>query len=302
MELISEIKKLNIFQTLENSFKNGDLKQCFLLQYNDAVVLDEFICAFAQMIVGDLAKIKAKSHPDIVYFPKNGNKNLVVDDVREIIEKSIVKPAEASHKIFVLMVGEQFSIDCQNKLLKVLEDTPQDLIFLICARTQSMFLPTVLSRLTKVFVENLSLESFIKLGQSEEDFYLSSGSLENLKSINEDELFKKRFLNVKNMLENLNSSADVAFFSREALDKKNLADIIKILFMIFNDVLKAKIQNKNCYYGLVAESYSANSCASIISALEKANKQLKANCMPQAILDCLLIKIVEEKVKWKNKN
>lgn len=302
MELINKIKNLNIYKVLEQSYFENNLNQCLFLEFEDEVVLDEFICAFAQLVIGDLEKIKAKSHPDIIYFPKNGNKNLIVQDVSEIIEKSVVKPAMANKKIFVIKAGEQISLDCQNKLLKVLEDTPKELIFIICAKTQSIFLPTVLSRLTKIYLEKLALQDFRDLGFSEEDYYISGGSLEKLKSINENAGFKKMLLDIKNMLENLNSSADVVYYSRQALDKKNISEIIKILFLIFSDVLKAKMQNEKCYYQAISQDYSANSCACIFSALEKANKQLKANCMPQAILDCLLIKIVEEKVKWKNKN
>lgn len=67
-----------------------------------------------------------------------------IKHAREAIDESCI--AESSLKIIIL-AGEKFNIEAQNALLKVLEEPPQNVKFILIAKHKSGILPTILSRL-----------------------------------------------------------------------------------------------------------------------------------------------------------
>jgi DNA polymerase-3 subunit delta' len=77
-----------------------------------------------------------------------GNKQgmIRVKDADQIIKKVAVKPYEANYKIFIIWHVEQMNNDTANKLLKVLEEPPEDTKFILITEKTDNILPTILSR------------------------------------------------------------------------------------------------------------------------------------------------------------
>lgn len=71
-----------------------------------------------------------------------------IKHAREAIDESCI--AESTLKTIIL-AGEKFNIEAQNALLKVLEEPPQNVKFILIAKHKNGILPTILSRL---LVEN----------------------------------------------------------------------------------------------------------------------------------------------------
>lgn len=70
-----------------------------------------------------------------------------MDDVREqILSEVFLKPYLASRRVFIIGDGDVLSSEAQNALLKVLEEPPEYVTFLICVTKQDKLLSTVLSR------------------------------------------------------------------------------------------------------------------------------------------------------------
>lgn len=67
-----------------------------------------------------------------------------IKHAREAIDESCI--AESSLKTIIL-AGEKFNIEAQNALLKVLEEPPPNVKFILIAKHKSGILPTILSRL-----------------------------------------------------------------------------------------------------------------------------------------------------------
>ena len=97
-------------------------------------------------------KAKSYNHPDIVYLKKTGDKaSIGVDDVREqILNEVYLKPYLSSRRVFVIGEGDALSIEAQNALLKILEEPPAYVTFVICVTKQDKLLNTVLSRCSVV--------------------------------------------------------------------------------------------------------------------------------------------------------
>ncbi len=91
---------------------------------------------------------KNHQHPDILYLKNDGGKaSIGVDDVREqILNEVSFKPYLGKRRIFIIGEGDILSIEAQNALLKILEEPPPYVTFIICVTKQDKLLETVRSR------------------------------------------------------------------------------------------------------------------------------------------------------------
>lgn len=95
-------------------------------------------------------------HPDIIYLlPPEDKNSISVRQVREMRADAYIRPNEADRKVYVIdatLFAKQD--DCQNTLLKILEEGPDYLTFLFIAPKPEQMLVTIRSR-----CETLSLNS-----------------------------------------------------------------------------------------------------------------------------------------------
>lgn len=87
------------------------------------------------------------SHPDISVFNETTKSGFFAKDVaKEMVAKAPVIPNEAGVKVFILNALKDIPVDCQNVLLKILEEPPAYMRFIILCPGKAGVLPTVLSR------------------------------------------------------------------------------------------------------------------------------------------------------------
>ncbi|MBR2134458.1 MAG: hypothetical protein IJ851_07105 [Eubacterium sp.] len=95
-------------------------------------------------------------HPDISEFTATGGKDsFKVDTVREVIKDSYMSPNEAEYKVYILGNAHKMSASAQNALLKILEEPPEYVVFILTAQSKSLMLETVLSRSVVVSLEGV---------------------------------------------------------------------------------------------------------------------------------------------------
>ena len=89
-------------------------------------------------------KIKASTHPDCIFV--SGDEKTSVDDVRKIEEEAYLAPNEADSKVFILEDADEYNVQSQNALLKIIEEPPKGVRFILTASSAGALLPTVRSR------------------------------------------------------------------------------------------------------------------------------------------------------------
>lgn len=89
-------------------------------------------------------KVDADAHPDCIYYSE-GDKTKV-EDVRKIEEEAYLSTNEADFKVFILEDVDGYNEKCQNALLKIVEEPPRGVKFIMTASSVSAVLPTVRSR------------------------------------------------------------------------------------------------------------------------------------------------------------
>lgn len=93
-------------------------------------------------------RIKSGGHSDI--FVIGREKAATMDEIRELIRRSNLKPNEAELQVFVVCNAGKLRRDAQNALLKIIEEPPKGVAIFLITESRSSLLPTVLSRGTKI--------------------------------------------------------------------------------------------------------------------------------------------------------
>ena len=92
-------------------------------------------------------KAKGNIHPDIIRLTAlEGKRNITVEQVRRLRADAYVRPNEAQRKVFLIQDAQDMNDSAQNALLKVLEDGPDYLAFLLLVENSQQLLPTIRSR------------------------------------------------------------------------------------------------------------------------------------------------------------
>lgn len=73
-----------------------------------------------------------------------------IDQIRGIQSSACLPPYEGKHKVFILDGAEYLSTEASNSLLKILEEPPPGVFFLLLASREGMILPTVASRCQRI--------------------------------------------------------------------------------------------------------------------------------------------------------
>lgn len=195
---------------------------------------------------------KAKTLPDIITVQKDSDKTQIgVDNVREqVISEVYIKPRNARRKIFIIEQGDTLSTEAQNALLKVLEEPPEYVTFIICVTSKEKLLPTVLSRSQTVSFFPLSaetVEQYIK--DNEKDVKdtktiakLSRGSIGMAKDLIKDESkmvrIEKSIKCITNLLKNSLRAREMTEFLTE--EKENITEVIDYCLTFLRDCVLLK--------------------------------------------------------------
>lgn len=85
------------------------------------------------------------NHPDVIFLNQDGE-GLTIDLVRSLGQSVLTKPYQETYRIFILQNVELATIEAQQALLKLLEEPPAHVRFLLTTQYPSMVLSTILSR------------------------------------------------------------------------------------------------------------------------------------------------------------
>lgn len=97
------------------------------------------------------AKLARGVHPDVKWVTR-AKRLIGIDQIRLLQEDAVYPPSEAPRKVYVLAEAEALSPEAANSLLRILEDPPPYLVFLLLARSLDL-LPTIISRCRVIRLE-----------------------------------------------------------------------------------------------------------------------------------------------------
>lgn len=121
----------------------------------------------------DCRKAASGVHPDISFVRRLTDdkgrlkREITVDQIRAMAADAVVLPNEAARKVYVVEEADKMNTQAQNAALKLFEEPPAAVSFLLCVTNAALLLPTVRSRCETVRVggEAESDEAAAKLAE-----------------------------------------------------------------------------------------------------------------------------------------
>ena len=263
------MKSKEVLSAFEKEVKQNKISASYLFYGDKRVDLLFYALEFSKMVMTkDIEdeeekksiekKIENLQHSDIEVINRK-NENIKIDEVRELIYDAIESAYSSPKKIFILCGIENLRKESSNALLKILEEPPKDVYFILLARSLNI-ISTIKSRTIKFHLEGASNE---ELGVSKEIYYFFDGNENNIKRYKENGIpleeygdrinsYEDALSNIKAMKEyaknemenNENSSSDASFLeiiinynrSIEYIVKKIRFFNIEEVYMLVNEI------------------------------------------------------------------
>ena len=310
MEIAEIIKNQNFFKKLEEKpLSNSLLFYCeddktsevtliltaLMLNYKTYALMNENSAEYKRVLNGaDL---------DIKVYPKNKEK-LLVSDSNEIVDEVFIKPTNKENKVFIIENIDLSTTEAQNKLLKVLEEPPKNVYFLISAKQADRVLPTIKSRCDKITIEKLPLSEIEKVCKNPLACMLCEGYVGKAEELSKNSNLNEIVDFAVSLVCDLKNSSQVLRFSKRFQEFKGDIDLIlKIYSFCLEDMLKIKTEIKDyCLMKMflpkiesVESEFSVQAICEILNLITFFRKKLEFNANLPVAIDNLLLKILEVK-------
>ncbi len=107
------------------------------------------------------------SHPDLFHVEREGN-NIKLRRSHEILKEALSKPYRSSRKVFVIKDAETLTVEASNALLKILEEPPSYVTFIITSGNVAAIPETIVSRCQMIPFRHLPSDYFRAVAGKEE--------------------------------------------------------------------------------------------------------------------------------------
>lgn len=317
------VKSTNAYNVIKSDIENDRLSHAYLVLCADGDNLGKYLGVLTKLFFckeglpcgkcRSCGLIEQGLHPDANFFPKEGQ-TVLSDDVNAIVLDSYVKPYEADKKVYVINHGQTMNASSQNKLLKTLEEPPQNVHIIIGATGEYSLLPTVLSRVKKLEIApfddevifNALKDELTDVQRLKDAISCADGSVGKVTSLYNDLSLKETMDFCQSVILDMQSSKDVLEFSTKlSALKGDFNDFLSVMELFLRDMLVAKskgekfLSNANAYLKLKsATGFSQGALISILEHITEARRRLQSNVTKTMVGEWLLFKILEDKFKW----
>lgn len=305
MSLFSESRAYRI---VSGDCARGRVSHAYLLVCPDARNLRAFLKELAKLVMGADERssrlIDEESHSDCRIFPAEGEK-MAVSDVKELLEGCYIKPVEGDRKVFVIDRMQDMLAPAQNKLLKVLEEPPENVYFILGTSSEFPVLSTVKSRAKRLDLVSFpqeQIERFIaenyRRTDAKEIAAISGGVLGRAQELAEsgeagEEDMALFALNL--------SPASVPLAAKKYSSREELGKFLPRLRLIYRDILMLKLGREDLLLAgaeakILRRAAARYSVAALVNAQEligRAERNFKFNANAQAGIETLLFGILE---------
>ena len=254
-------------------------------------------------------KIDHLNHPDVrVITPEEGS--IKIEQIRQLKREAGYKLFEGKKKVWIIEEADKLTLEAANSLLKILEEPPPDVVFILISETQEKLLPTILSRCEIIHFFPLSskaLHSIVapylppespKANLIEK---LARGRVGEVLSLVKDENILKARDAVLNILSKKINLEDIFHLVSRWKDygTTELERILDVIIFWFRDllILKQGISRRVLNYDRMEELksekeiYSYGSIKEAIEIVERTKGYLKCNVNQSLALEAMWLKL-----------
>jgi len=256
-------------------------------------------------------KIESGNHPDVEVIEPEGS-SIKIDQVRNLRNRVFYKCYESKFKVIIFDEADFLTIEAANSLLKVLEEPPENNIFILVTAEPQQLPETIISRCQQIqfqaipapIIKEILLTKYPNLTeQINLAANLARGSLaQGEKLLQEGELMEKReevIAFLKNIF-NLSPSEIVLWCEKWDKDKKAVKTILEMVQFWFRDLLvwrttgeDSLLINQDCLKDIKNSQHTQASIDKAFNLIKQSYRSLEYNASPRLVLEVLFLALKE---------
>jgi len=176
------------------------------------------------------------SSVDVIEIDAASNRG--IDEIRELREKVKYLPTKLRKKVYIIDEVHMLTTQAFNALLKVLEEPPEHVVFILATTEPNMVIPTIMSRCQRFDFRPISISDIakrLKSISSSEDIEISDSAINMIAKYSDGSL-----RDADGMLEQLSSFSDGEIKTEEVTHLFGLVDF-DVLFEMTDIIIEKEI-------------------------------------------------------------
>lgn len=198
-------------------------------------------------------EFNSSNNPDFEIIEPDGN-NIKIEQIRELIKKVYEKPIVSTRKVYIINESNLMTKEAQNSLLKTLEEPPEYVTIILIASNESIFLPTIKSRCTKIIFNKLTnnelkiiLEKkYNKMSIQDIVLKIADGSVNKAINLEGKEELYKTINNIYSSLDKINIIKLINSKENIFKEKEQAIEILEYINLIFFDKISSNLNYIEC--------------------------------------------------------
>jgi DNA polymerase-3 subunit delta' len=252
------------------------------------------------------------NHPDFLLVAPEGA-TIKIEQIRTLQQEASLAPYSSERRVCIIDGAELMTTQAANSLLRVLEDPPGEIIFILIAANRQMLLTTIISRCMAISFQPLTDEvlaqALIDQGyipeQAEVAARLSGGRMGIALGVLAPEGFALRNRALEIMEDLLEVRMEKVWQTAallEKMERNEVLQIIRYVTYILRDILllvtgqgRQLLFNIDLFQELseLADRWNEGQLVKAIKAVEAARRAFQANANTRLTSEALLIKIYD---------
>ncbi len=269
-------------------------------------------------------QVRDGNHPDVLIVTpgkplspevKGGLAGIPVDEIRYVIGQVGQHTFVGGRRVVIIERADKMNQPAQNVLLKTLEEPLPDTIFLLLTDAPELLLPTIVSRCRALklhpwpddVIRKVLAENGVTGNLASQALQVCGGSIGKAVSVSADEQYWQRRRDVMADFFGIQHRTDILRISSAWKDRKDesdallndIEDMLRTLLLV-----RCRQQDERMLeaYPEAWQSFARNgeisAFVSLMDAVSEA-RRLRANQVTwQAVVEKLLLRLMEEKSKW----
>lgn len=246
---------------------------------------------------------------------KSGNKQLsiLVAEAEKLLHYTSLRSFQSAHQVILIWMPEQMRTETANKLLKLLEEPPEGVVFIAVSHQPQHLLPTIISRFQRVNIPPISEEVLVhhlkdKLDISSEEAtelgHLAKGNLHRAESMHRQGLKSESLEHALRILE-IPLSRDPRMYQKEIdfiskMGRPQVLDLIDNITHLLREILAFSLNNPQIVYTpkvynerllVLSSCFTLDSITDLMEDLRAASMELRQNANVKIVFFDLFLHI-----------
>lgn len=250
-----------VLKILQNAVNTGEFNHAYLIEGQKGTGKKTIALNFAKAILcgeqsspcdrcNSCYKVDKQIHPDLMIIKKDeGKTNILVDKIRFLREQAFVRPNESRYRVIIIEDSEDMNLSASNALLKVLEEPPAHIIFILTSNNTSKLPETIKSRCLCLETNEVNSDKVrVYLNERYTDLdnniisnalYYSNGNIGRAISYIEDENCREQFEKAVGLLKSLELESEYAILESLSFFENDKDSFLQLLSDF--DIIMARV-------------------------------------------------------------